>query len=82
VNLNIYQDMDIVKTMKANPSLYAYNPPFFTRFKEAVASGWAMVLELVLGLISIWYLFLLGGLGWFLDGKYGKILNLQRVKGV
>jgi Domain of unknown function (DUF4349) len=80
VNLNIYQDMDIVKTMKANPSLYAYNPPFFTRFKEAVASGWAMVLELFLGFISIWYLFLLGGLGWFLFRKYGKMLNLQRVK--
>jgi Domain of unknown function (DUF4349) len=77
VNLNIYQDMDIVKTMKANPSLYAYGPSFFTRLKESVAYGWAMVLEIILGLVSIWYLFLIGGLGWLLYKKHGKTLNFQ-----
>jgi hypothetical protein len=77
VNLNIYQDMDIVKTMKANPSLYAYSPSFFTRLKESVAYGWAMVLEIVLGLVSVWYLFLGVGLGWFLFRKYGKQFNFQ-----
>jgi hypothetical protein len=77
VNLNIYQDMDIVKTMKANPSLYAYGPSFFTRLKESVAYGWTMVLEIILGLASIWYLFLIGGLGWLLYKKHGKTLNFQ-----
>ena len=77
VNLNIYQDMDIVKTMKANPSLYAYGPGFFTRLKESLAYGWAMVLEIVLGVASVWYLFLIGVLGWFLYKKYGKSLKFQ-----
>lgn len=77
VNLNIYQDMDIVKTMKANPSLYTYGPSFFSRLKESFAYGWAMVLEIVLGLVSVWYLFLIGGLGWFLYKKYGKGFKFQ-----
>ena len=72
VSMTIYQDMDIVKTMKANTSLYAYGPSFFTRLMQAISTGWAAILEIILGLISIWYLFLIGVLAWFFYKKYKK----------
>jgi hypothetical protein len=57
VNLTFYQVLDA--TVKDDPS-----PSFWHKVKDAVDGGWTWASSLVLGLISIWPLLLLGGLGW------------------
>ena len=78
LTLDIYQDRDIATITKATPSVYAYGPSFFTRLKEAISTGWAGLLDMFLGLVSIWYLFVLGGFAWFLYKKYGVGFKFQR----
>jgi len=57
INLKFYQVLDA--TVKDDPS-----PSFWHKLKDAVDGGWTWASSLVLGLISIWPLLLLGGLGW------------------
>jgi hypothetical protein len=57
VNLTFYQVLDA--TVKDDLS-----PSFWHKVKDAVDGGWTWASSLVLGLISIWPLLLLGGLGW------------------
>jgi hypothetical protein len=59
INLKFYQVLDA--TVKDDPS-----PTFWHKLRDSVNEGWNWMSSLVLGLTSIWPLFLLGGLGWII----------------
>lgn len=73
INLNFYQPF-----AGYNPS--NDNPGFFTRSVAAFKSGFNSITEIIVGLISIWPLFLLIFSGWFLLKKYrnGFFANKQK----
>jgi hypothetical protein len=59
INLKFYQVLDA--TVKDDPT-----PTFWHKLRDSVGEGWSWMSSFVLGLISIWPLFLLGGLGWII----------------
>lgn len=56
INLKFYQVLDA--SVKEDPT-----PTFWHKLRDSVTEGWNWMSSLVLGLTSIWPLFLLGGLG-------------------
>jgi hypothetical protein len=48
-----------------NPSVYAHAPSIWYRLSDSFRGGWAFVLDLMVGLVAIWPVFLLGGLGYW-----------------
>jgi hypothetical protein len=62
INLKFYQVLDA--SARDNPT-----PTFWYKLKESINEGWNWMSSLVLGLISIWPLLLIGGLGWMIMRK-------------
>jgi hypothetical protein len=61
VSLNFYQSDTILKENIANDDPSAYNIPVFQRVGLAFANGWAIFMDMVVGLINLW-VFILAGL--------------------
>jgi hypothetical protein len=59
IHLKFYQVLDA--SVKDDPS-----PTFWHKLRDSVNEGWTWLSSLVLGLTSIWPLFLVGGLGWMI----------------
>jgi len=55
INLEIYQEVPYTPDRGSRTT-------FWTRLKQSAANGWTLVVNLVLGLITIWPLVLIGGL--------------------
>jgi hypothetical protein len=65
ITLAMYQDVVIQSAVKVNPSVYAHAPSIWYRLSDSFRGGWAFVLDLMVGLVAIWPVFLLGGLGYW-----------------
>jgi hypothetical protein len=52
--LSFYQDKTISKQLIANDDTSAYHPPFFSRLLMALANGWYIFSEIILGLANMW----------------------------
>ena len=65
VNLSFYQSNTINKEMIANDDPSAYGLPFFKRLLMACQNGWSLCLDIIIGLANVWFLLLIGGLGWY-----------------
>jgi hypothetical protein len=62
VTLSFYQSNTINKEVIANDDPSAYNLPFFKRFGMAIDGGWALFVDVIIGLANIW-VFILAGIG-------------------
>jgi hypothetical protein len=72
ISLSFHQSNTIVKEMVANDDPSAYPLPFFKRLFMAIANGWAMFTEFIIGLVNIW-VFVLIGIGlWMAYKAYRK----------
>ena len=69
INLKFYQVLDA--TVKDDPT-----PTFWHKLRDSVNEGWNWMSSFVLGLISIWPLFLLGGLGWMIVRR--RLQNIRQ----
>jgi uncharacterized lipoprotein YajG len=61
VTLNFYQSDTISKETIANNNPSAYNIPLFQRLALAFENGWAIFVDMVVGLVNLW-MFILAGL--------------------
>ena len=62
--LSFYQDKTINKQLVANDDPSAYHPPFFSRLLLALANGWYIFAEIILGLANMWMFLLAGAALW------------------
>ena len=84
VNMEVYQEAVISKSMKVNPSVLEPSPNFGYRFQEALSRGWSVLMGLVLLIVNLWSIILITLLGWFIYKKYDlsgiKLLNSRSSK--
>ena len=84
VNMEVYQEAVISKSMKVNPSVLEPSPNFGYRFQEALSRGWSVLMGLVLLIVNLWSVILIALLGWFIYKKYNlsaiKLLNSRSSK--
>src|ERR1700761_8595077 len=62
INLSFYQSDTILKEIIANDDPSAYNIPVSQRIGLAFASGWAIFIDIIIGLINLW-MFIIVALG-------------------
>jgi hypothetical protein len=72
VALSFYQNKTISKEMIANDDPSAYHSPFFNRLLMAVANGWFMFAEVILGLANLWMFMLVAFGVWLLFRMYKR----------
>jgi hypothetical protein len=65
ITLAMYQDVVIQSVVKVNPSVYAHTPSIWYRLSDSFRGGWAFVLDLMVGLVAVWPLFVFMGLGYW-----------------
>ncbi len=65
VKLSLYQEPNVLKTIKANPASNVYAPSFAVRAMSAIQTGWAIILEILIGVLHLWSVFLLGFGAWW-----------------
>jgi Domain of unknown function (DUF4349) len=77
VKLLVYQEPNVLKTTKANPTSERYTPSFAVRAMGAIQTSWAMILELVIGVLHLWSVILLAiGVWWaYKKVKQSKIFT-------
>ncbi|MFN8254870.1 MAG: DUF4349 domain-containing protein [Bacteroidales bacterium] len=59
ITLNFYQANAISREMIGNTLLSQFKPGFWTRAWEAIASGWDTILDLLIGLLYLWPLYII-----------------------
>jgi len=69
--LSFYQDKTVSKQLIANDDPSAYHPPFFSRLLMALANGWYIFSEIILGLANVW-MFALAGIALWVGYKVYK----------
>jgi hypothetical protein len=70
VSLSFYESNTINKEIIANDDPSAYNLPFFKRLIMAMANGWGIFVDVVIGIANLW-VFILAGIGvWVLIAYY------------
>jgi len=70
VSLSFYESNTINKEIIANDDPSAYNLPFFKRLVMAMANGWGIFVDVVIGIANLW-VFILAGIGiWVLIANY------------
>lgn len=69
VKLNFYQSDTILKETITNDDPSAYNIPIFQRMGLAFGDGWAIFMDLIVGLINLW-VFILAGLAIWAGYRY------------
>jgi Domain of unknown function (DUF4349) len=72
VKLALYQEPNVLKTIKANPASNVYAPSFANRAILAIQTGWAIILEILIGVLHLWSVFLLGFGAWWAYRKMRK----------
>jgi len=77
ISLSFYQSDTISKETIANDDPSAYNIPLFQRLALAFENGWAIFVDVVVGLVNLW-MFILAGLAiWRIVIYYRKRMPLQ-----
>jgi hypothetical protein len=77
ISLNFYQSDTISKETVANDDPSAYNIPLFQRLALAFQNGWAIFVDMVVGLVNLW-MFILAGLAiWRMVVYYRKKMPLH-----
>jgi hypothetical protein len=71
VTLSFYQSNTINKEIIANDDPSAYKLPFFKRLGMAVANGWGLFVDVIIGMANIW-MFLFAGIGAWMIIRYYK----------
>jgi len=72
VTLSFFQSNTINKEVIANDDPSAYNLPFFKRLGIALENGWALFVDMIIGMANIW-VFILAGFGiWMIIRFYKK----------
>ena len=59
ISLNFYQSNNIHKELVENTRLSEYQPSFWQRAWKALQVGWEVVLEIIVGLLYLWPLYLI-----------------------
>lgn len=59
ITLNFYQANSIHKQMVENTLLVQYKPGFWTRAWNAIAGGWEIILNIIIGLLYLWPLYII-----------------------
>lgn len=65
INMDIYQANAVHKEKVMNTRLYHYQPGFWKKAWEAVVTGWNVILNVIVGLIYLWPLYVLALLVYF-----------------
>jgi Domain of unknown function (DUF4349) len=78
VKLLVYQEPSVLKTIKANPASEIYAPSFSVRAMSAMQTGWAVILEIVIGILHFWSVLLLGFAAWWAYKKVKKYPFFQK----
>lgn len=73
VELSLCQSNTLIRESVINEDLEAYNPPFRQRAVVAFANGWAMFVDLLIGLTNIWIFILLGLAVWLGYIRYKRM---------
>ncbi len=69
ISINFYQSNNIHKELIENTRLSEYQPSFWQRAWKALQVGWKVVLEIIVGLLYLWPLYLIA-IGVFYLVKY------------
>jgi TolA-binding protein len=72
ISLSFYQSNTIVQETIANDDPLAYQLPFFKRLAIAMNNGWALFIEVMLGLANIWVFIVLSVVLWMLYRYYKR----------
>jgi len=72
ISLNFYQSDAILKETIANDDPSVYNIPVFQRMGLALASGWSVFVDLIIGIINLWAFIVLGFAIWTTYRYYRK----------
>ncbi len=76
INLYIYQRQEVKRSLIENyKNIDEYKPNFFLQLWESILVGWGVLLQIILGLISIWPIYILGAAAWIVYKKYIKKKN-------
>jgi hypothetical protein len=65
ITMSIYQANSIYQEKVKNTRLYAYQPNFWQRAWEALKTGWDVILNVVIGLLYLWPLYIIAILVYF-----------------
>ncbi|HTD98745.1 MAG TPA: DUF4349 domain-containing protein [Mucilaginibacter sp.] len=71
INLNFYQNDTILKEVMANSDPSAYNIPMFQRLGLALGNGWAIFMDMLVGMLNLW-VFILAAIGVWMGYRYYK----------
>ncbi|MGZ3776087.1 MAG: DUF4349 domain-containing protein [Mucilaginibacter sp.] len=72
ISLNFYQSDTISKERVANDDPSTYNIPFGQRMSLAFANGWAIFVDVLVGMTNIWMVILTGLVAWRLLVYYRR----------
>jgi len=72
VSLSFYQSDTITKETVVNDDPSAYNIPFGQRISLALANGWSIFVDVLIGLTNIWMFILTGVVAWRVFVYYRK----------
>jgi hypothetical protein len=74
INLALYQEAVVQKVVKVNPSIAAQTPIWY-RLTSALRTGWYLVLDLLVGLVTILPVLILVGVGiWLVRRNKGFVM--------
>jgi len=77
LTIQIYQGESIKQQMVANTKDYNYyKPNIGLRLLDSLKTGWNILLDIIVFLFQIWWLFLIGITGFFLHKKYYRKENV------
>lgn len=80
VTLSFYESNIIHKELIANDDLTAYNPPVFKRLSIAVENGWAIFVDVIVGLTNLWILVPISLTVWILVKYYKRKKAIRLIK--
>ncbi len=81
ISLSFYQSNTIYKETIANDDPSTYDLPFFCRMANALANGWHLLGDIIIGLMNLWALIILGIITWVIIAKRRLIWKTAGVKG-
>jgi hypothetical protein len=70
VSLSFYESNTINKEIIANDNPAAYNLSFFKRLIMAMANGWNIFVDVIIGIANLWVFILAGGCIWIFIAYY------------
>lgn len=66
LGLNFYQSNTIAREVIVNDDPSSFKLPFFTRFGQALANGWLIFTDTLIGIANLWMFILAAVAGWLI----------------